>query len=309
MDALPIRNPGTPLYLEWIRGLRVDARRARAEAEAIEVRTTDRTDRVPRILRAVRLLDLTTLNDDDTEATVRALCARALRPLPPELAAAVGAEGERTCVAAVCVFDRFVRVARSALDDEGGVRVAAVTAGFPHPHAELDRRLAEVRAAVEAGAHEIDAVITRQHALRHDWPALYEEVRSLREASGSAMLKTILAAGDLGSLDAVAGAGLVCCMAGADFIKTSTGREEVNATLPIGLAMSAAIRRYRERAGHDVGLKAAGGIRRTDQALAWLRLAEEQLPGGAPPTAARFRIGASSLLGDIVETLAAQSGG
>lgn len=296
------RNPGTSLHVDWLSGLLTDLAAVRDRALALDTSSRAWRDDVERLVLAVRLLDLTTLTDADTVDSVRDLCALALRPLPRELSEAAGVEqgagGVAPRVAAVCVFDRFVEVARAALGDEH-VRVAAVTAGFPRAHTDLERRLEEVRATVAAGAHEIDVVITREHALRHDWAALHAEVSALRDACGPALLKVILAAGDLGPLDTVAGAGLVCCMAGADFIKTSTGREEVNATLPIGLAMSAAIRRYRERSGHAVGLKAAGGIRSPHQALAWLRLAEEETDGCAPPTPACLRIGASSLLGAL----------
>lgn len=308
MHAIMRRNPGTPLRLDWLEGLHLGTNDARAEALAIERRATTRSGGAQRVLLAVGLLDLTTLTDTDTEATVRQLCAQALRPIPPKLSQAAGSRADPPHVAAVCVFDRFVEAARSALGEDRGVRVAAVTGGFPHPHPELERRLDDVRATVAVGAQEIDVVITREHALKHDWPALYAELRSLREACGTAVLKVILAAGDLGALDTVTTAGLVCCMAGADFIKTSTGREEVNATLPIGLAMSTAIRRYRARSGNQVGLKAAGGIRTADQALAWLQLAEEQLAGAQPPTAAHLRIGASSLLEHLRERLSELAG-
>jgi deoxyribose-phosphate aldolase len=287
--------------VSWLADLHVDDGSTRAAAPELETRAAAHGERERRLRLAIGLLDLTTLNETDTDVTVRELCAQAVRPVPAPRGGH-DAETGPPHVAAVCVFDRLVPAAREALAGQD-VRVAAVAGGFPHPHPDRERRLEEVRKAVEAGADEIDAVITRDHALEGDWEALYEEVRDLRRACGRALLKAILAAGDLGSLDTVARAGLACCMAGADFIKTSTGRERINATLPIGMAMSAAIRRYRERSGHEVGLKAAGGIRTSEQALAWLQLAEEELGGEDALTPTRLRIGASSLLERLREGL------
>jgi deoxyribose-phosphate aldolase len=301
------RNPGTALELDWLDD--VSRRVAGADARAAEIAELIPASRgrAQDLTLAVNLLDLTSLNDSDTEETVRHLCARALEPIARELVAAAGPARRPPGVAAICVYDRFVPVARASLAGHA-VRTAAVTAGFPWPHAELEQRLDEVRATVAAGADEIDLVIDRRLPRLGNWEALYDEMRSLREACGPARLKAILAAGDLGSLLTVSQAGLVCCMAGADFIKTSTGREEVNATLPIGVAMAAAIRSYRERTGHAVGLKAAGGIRSARQAVEWLCLVRETL-GLEWLTRERFRIGASSLLDDLVLGLHAEADG
>ena len=298
-----IRNPGTALRPDWLEGLQVEPEAADRRVEEIRNRSTaEPGTAVARLLHAVRLLDLTTLAEDDTPADVRALCARARRPIGDDVLEAVGTSSGGIRVAAVCVFDRFVPVACQELGDSG-IRVAAVTAGFPVGLPALPERLDQVRETVASGADEIDVVIHRQHVLGRDWRALYDEVRALREACGPARLKTILAAGDLGGLAAVAAAGLVCCMAGADFIKTSTGRERVNATLPIGLAMVSAIRRYAERTGYTVGIKPAGGMRTAADALAWLELIRGEL-GAAWMTPVHFRLGASSLLGDIERRIA-----
>ena len=290
------RNPGYAFRPDWLEGLQVDAAFAASRAAEVATRASaDGRHDTEALLQVVRLLDLTTLTDGDTDETVRRLCASALQPVAPEILSALGVPQLTT--AAVCVYGRFVPTARAALAGSG-VRVAAVTGGFPFGHEAFGERLDDVRKAVEAGADEIDVVIDRNHALEGDWRALYDETRAFRDACGPARLKTILAAGDLGDLDVVARAGLVCCMGGADFIKTSTGREEVNATLPIGVAMIAALRCYADRAGHAVGLKPAGGIRTAKEALEWLQLMREEI-GDAWTTARYFRLGASSLLRDI----------
>jgi deoxyribose-phosphate aldolase len=253
------------------------------------------------LLRAVTLMDLTTLSGDDTEGRVRRLCAKARRPVRDDLLEAVGVPAERVRVGAVCVYHRFVAAAIDALAGSG-VPVAAVSAGFPHGLGPMDQRLREIEASVAAGAREIDIVVTREHVLTGDWHALYDEVRAFRDACGEAHLKSILATGELGTLTNVARASHVCMMAGADFVKTSTGKESVNATLPVGLTMARAIRAYAERTGYAVGFKPAGGIRTAKDAMLWMILMKEELgTGWLEPT--RFRFGASSLLADIERQL------
>jgi deoxyribose-phosphate aldolase len=204
---------------------------------------------------------------------------------------------EEVHAAAVCVYHRFVETAVRALDGSG-IPVAAVSTAFPHGLAPMEQRLAEIEASLAAGAREIDVVITREHVLVQDWRALYDEVQAFREACGDARIKTILATGELGTLTNVARASWVCMMAGADFIKTSTGKERVNATLPVGITMTRAIRAYAERTGYAVGFKPAGGIRTARDALLWMILMKEELgTGWLRPE--RFRFGASSLLADI----------
>jgi deoxyribose-phosphate aldolase len=246
-------------------------------------------------------MDLTTLSGDDTPGRVRRLCAKARHPVREDLLEALGVPTGSVRVGAVCVYHAFVETAVRALEGSG-IPVAAVSAGFPHGLGPLPQRLAEIEASVAAGAEEIDIVITRAHVLTGNWSALYDEVCAFRDACGPAHLKTILATGELGTLRNVARASLVCMMAGADFIKTSTGKESVNATLPVGLTMVRQIRAYAERTGYAVGFKPAGGIRKAKEALLWLILMKEELGSGwTRPD--RFRFGASSLLADIERQL------
>jgi deoxyribose-phosphate aldolase len=256
------------------------------------------------LLRGITLMDLTTLSGDDTDPRVRRLCAKARSPVRADLLERLGFGGhdaEAIRVAAVCVYHTFVETAVRALDGSG-IPVAAVSTGFPAGLSPLPQRIAEIAASVAEGAEEIDIVITRAHVLGGDWRALYDEVRAFRETCGHAHLKTILATGDLGTLRDVYRASLVCMMAGADFIKTSTGKESVNATLPVGLVMARAIRAYRERTGHLVGLKPAGGIRKAKEALDWLALVKDEL-GDRHLRPDLFRFGASTLLTDIERQL------
>lgn len=300
--AAPPRNPGVPLDLEWVRELRVNRSAVERRAATLGTRRSVKKQwQAAWLLRALTLIDLTTLSGDDTPAAVRRLCAKARRPLRPDLVQALGVGHLDLRVAAACVYHPFVETAREALEGSG-IPVAAVSTAFPHGLAPLSTRVGEIRASVEAGAREIDVVITRMHVLTGDWQALYDEVRAFREACGPAHLKTILATGELGTLRNVARASAVCMMAGADFIKTSTGKEAVNATLPVGLVMVRELRRYLERSGHQVGFKPAGGIRRAKEALHWLILMKEEL-GDRWLRPDRFRFGASSLLADIERQL------
>jgi len=214
-----------------------------------------------------------------------------------DLLEALGVEPGLVRVGAVCVYHQMVGHAVRALEGSG-IPVAAVSTGFPHGLSPLPQRIQEIGASVAAGAREIDIVITRGHVLTGNWEALYDEVRPFRDASGEAHIKTILATGQLATLRNVARASLVCMMAGADFVKTSTGMESVNATLPVGITMARAVRAYAERTGYAVGFKPAGGIRTAKEALLWLILMKEELgTGWMQPEL--FRFGASSLLGDI----------
>jgi deoxyribose-phosphate aldolase len=291
-----------PLELDWVEEVRVNRSAAERRAATLRTRRTVKKEwQAAWLLRAVTLMDLTTLSGDDTAGRVRRLCAKARRPVRPDLLEAMGAEQLPIRVAAVCVYHTFVETALEALEGSG-IPVAAVSTGFPAGLSPFPQRLAEVRASVSAGAEEIDVVITRSHALTENWRALYDEVRAMREACGDAHIKTILAAGELGTLRTVARASMVCMMAGADFIKTSTGKESVNATLPIGLVMARTIREYRERTGQLVGLKPAGGIRSAREALDWLALVKDEL-GDRWLRPDLFRFGASALLTDIERQL------
>ena len=296
------RNPGMPFEADWVEEVRVNRGAVERRAATQRTRRTVKKEwQAAWLLRAVTLMDLTTLSGDDTAGRVRRLCAKARRPVRQDLLAALGASRLPIRVGAVCVYHTYVETALEALDGSG-IPVAAVSTGFPAGLSPFAQRIGEIRASVAAGAEEIDVVITRAHALTENWRALYDEVRAMREACGDAHIKTILATGELGTLRTVARASLVCMMAGADFIKTSTGKEGVNATLPVGLVMARAIREYRERTGHLVGLKPAGGIRAAKEALEWLALIKDEL-GDRWLRPDLFRFGASALLTDIERQL------
>jgi deoxyribose-phosphate aldolase len=296
------RNPGTPLDLSDVSRLRVNRSAVERRAATLVKRRTVKKDwQAAWLLKAVTVMDLTTLQGDDTPGNVQRLCAKARQPVRQDVLDALGVGGRRIRVAAVCVYPSLVPAAAEALQGSG-VPVAAVATGFPAGQIPLELKLEEIRRAIRAGAAEIDIVISRALVLTNRWDALYDEVRSFRDACGPALLKTILATGELGTLRNVAVASHVCMMAGADFIKTSTGKETVNATLPFGLVMTRAIRDFHERTGHKVGFKPAGGIRKAKQALEWLILMKEEL-GDDWLQPERFRLGASTLLTDIERQL------
>ena len=296
------RNPGVPLDLAWVREIRVNRSAVERRAATIPTRRSVKTAwQAGWLLRAITLMDLTTLQGDDTPGRVRRLCAKARQPVRRDLLDQLGCGDLELKVGAVCVYHAFVETAVHALAGSG-IPVAAVSTGFPAGLSPLSTRLAEIDASVAAGAEEIDIVITRAHVLTGNWPALYDEVKAFRSACGDAHLKAILATGELGTLRDVARASAVAMMAGADFIKTSTGKEPVNATLPFGLVMARQIREYRQRTGHFVGLKPAGGIRTAKQSLDWLAMIKDEL-GDRWLRPDLFRFGASSLLTDIERQL------
>src|SRR5438105_5518957 len=297
------RNPGLPLDLDWVHEARFTNRSA-AERRAATLparRTVKKAWQAAWLLRAVTCLDLTTLQGDDTPGTVERLCAKARQPVRQDILERLGVGDLALEVGAVCVYHNLVAPAVDALRGSG-IPVAAVSTGFPAGQTPLETKLAEIRASLAAGASEIDIVISRAHVLTGDYAALYDEVRAFRETCGEAHMKTIIATGELGTLRNVRAASLVCMMAGADFIKTSTGKEPTNATLPGSLIMVRAARDYLERTGCRVGFKPAGGIRTAKQSLDWLALMKEEL-GDAWLNASLFRIGASSLLTDIERQL------
>jgi len=246
-------------------------------------------------------MDLTTLSGDDTDERVRRLCAKGRQPIQHDLVAKLGIGQLEIKVAAVCVYHTFVETALHALEGSG-IHVAAVSTGFPAGLSPLAERVAEIRRSVEAGAHEIDVVITRAHVFAGRWQALYDEIAAFKQACGKTHMKVILGAGDLLTLRNVARASVVAMMAGADFIKTSTGKESSNATLPVSLVMVRAIREYAQQTGMAVGFKPAGGIRTAKQSIDWLALMKEEL-GDSWLCAEMFRFGASGLLGDIERQL------
>lgn len=295
------RNPGMPLELEWIEAACVNRSAVeRRAATVVTRRTVKKQWQAAWLLKAITCIDLTTLAGDDTAGRVERLCAKARQPVRKEILAELLPSGSIQ-VGAVCVYHEMIETAVEALRGSG-IPVAAVSTGFPAGLNPLPLRLEEIRASVEAGAAEIDIVISRRHVLTGNWQALYDEVRAYREACGEAHIKTILATGELGTLTNVAKASLVCMMAGADFIKTSTGKESVNATLPFGLVMTRCIREYHERTGYRVGFKPAGGIRTAKDAMQWLILMKEEL-GREWLSPHLFRLGASTLLADIERQL------
>lgn len=296
------RNPGIPLDLDWVMGAHVNRSAVeRRVASLPKRRSIKKAWQAAWLLRAVTCIDLTTLAGDDTPGRVRRLCAKARQPVRPDMLEALNVEQPIT-VGAVCVYPNLVREAVAALQDTD-IPVASVATGFPAGQTPMPQRIAEIEQAIEAGAREIDIVINRTLVLTGNWGRLYDEVRTFREACGNtAHMKTILATGDLGTLKQVYQASLVAMMAGSDFIKTSTGKEKVNATLEFGLVMTRAIRAYRERTGYKVGFKPAGGISKAKEALAWQALMKEEL-GVDWLMPDLFRIGASGLLTDLERQL------
>lgn len=296
------RNPGMTLELDWVKEVRVNRSAVERRAATLPPRRSVKKQwQAAWLLRAIALMDLTTLAGDDTPGRVRRLCAKARQPVQAEILRALGMADAGLTTGAVCVYHEMIPVACEALEGTN-IPVAAVAAGFPAGLSPLKERIREVEASVAAGATEIDIVINRAHLFTGDWKAMYDEVAAFREACGDAHLKSIIATGDLAILRNVARASLVCMMAGSDFIKTSTGKESVNATLPVSLVMVRMIRAYAERTGHAVGFKAAGGIKTAKQSLSYLALMKDEL-GRAYLEPELFRLGASSLLGDIERQL------
>jgi len=294
------RNPGTPLDLDWVQSLTINRSAVDRRADTFTKRRTVKKDhQAAFLIRAIECIDLTTLSGDDTPSNVHRLCAKAKNPLSRETLAALGLNSVHT--GAVCVYHAYVADAVRNLQGSG-IPVAAVSTGFPAGLSPFKQRLEEIHQSVNDGAHEIDIVITRAHALNQNWQALYDEMKAFRDACGSAHVKAILATGELGTYTNVARASAVCMMAGADFIKTSTGKEPVNATLPFALIMTRLIRDYQERTGVKIGFKPAGGIRTAKQATEYLMLMKDEL-GNDWLSPHLFRIGASSLLSDIERQL------
>lgn len=296
------RNPGGALDLARIAALQVNRSAVERRAATLPARRTVKKEwQAAWLLRAITVIDLTTLAGDDTPGNVARLCAKARRPVRWDILEALGATTLPIHTGAVCVYHNLAPIAVEALTGSG-IPVAVVSTGFPAAQNPLPLKLEEIRSSVAAGAAEIDIVISRAHVLTGNWQALYDEVRAFREACGPAHMKTILATGELGTLRNVARASWVCMMAGADFIKTSTGKESVNAVLPVGLVMTRAIRDYYEATGYRVGFKPAGGVRSAKQSLDWLILMKEEL-GDVWLRPELFRIGASGLLTDIERQL------
>jgi deoxyribose-phosphate aldolase len=292
-----------PLDLDWVAGAHANKSAVERRVATLTGRRTVKKDwQAAWLLRAVTCIDLTTLSGDDTPGRVKRLCAKARQPIRPDMLAKLGLDGEKITVGAVCVYPNRVADAVRALQGTD-IPVASVATGFPAGQTPLPQRIGEIEQAIEAGAREIDVVIPRNFVLTGDWRALYDEIRQFRQTCGEAAhMKTILATGDLGTLKQVYQASLVAMMAGSDFIKTSTGKEPVNATLEVSLVMVRAIREYLERTGYKVGFKPAGGIGKAKQAMAWQSLMKEEL-GDEWLKPDLFRFGASSLLTDLERQL------
>ena len=294
------RNDGIPLDLSWVKAVQANTSAIERRAATLPGRRSVKKDfQAAWLCKAISLMDLTTLSGDDSEGRVRRLCAKARQPVRADLLKTLGMEGLTT--GAICVYHDMVETAVDALRGTK-IPVAAVSTGFPAGLSPLHLRLAEIGESVNAGAQEIDIVITRRHVLQGNWQALYDEMAQMRAACGDAHVKAILATGELGSLRNVARASVVCMMAGADFIKTSTGKEPINATLPVTLTMIRAIRDYHDRTGIRVGYKPAGGISKAKDALVYLSMIKDEL-GDLWLKPDLFRFGASSLLGDIERQL------
>jgi len=295
------RVPILPFDLGPVEDTKVNRSAVERRAATIPTRRTVKKEhQAAWLLQAVQNIDLTTLSGDDTPGTVRRLCAKARQPIRANLLKDLGVDRPIT-TGAVCVYHSMVETAVEALQGSG-IPVAAVSTGFPAGQIPFKQKIAEIEASVKAGASEIDIVISRQHVLTQNWRALYEEVKAFRETCGDTHMKSILATGELGTLKNVMRASFICMQAGADFIKTSTGKEPTNATLPVSLVMTRAIRSYYESTGYKVGFKPAGGIRTAKQSLDWLILMKEEL-GEEWMRPNLFRIGASALLNDIERQL------
>lgn len=299
-QAIEPRNPGMDLDMDWVRAVQANTSAIERRAATLPGRrSVKKAHQAAWLCKAISMIDLTTLSGDDTAGRVKRLCAKARHPVNPVILEQLGLPDLTT--GAVCVYHDMIETAVQSLAGTG-IPVAAVSTGFPAGLSPFHLRVEEIRQSVADGAEEIDIVISRRHVLQGNWQALYEEMRAFREACGDAHVKAILATGELGTLRNVARASLVCMMAGADFIKTSTGKESVNATLPVSLVMIRAIRDYYDRTGFRVGYKPAGGISKAKDALVYLALIKEEL-GDRWLQPDLFRFGASSLLGDIERQL------
>ena len=296
------KNLGLDLDLDWVLSTQANTSAIERRANNIGTRRSIKKQyQAAWLLKAITLIDLTTLSGDDTERRVERLCAKGKKPINENLAHALGVNDLAITVGAICVYHEMVKTAVMALKDSN-IPVAAVSTGFPAGLSPLNLRIKEIRESVRAGAAEIDIVISRRHVLNGNWKALFKEVKSFKEACGESHMKAILATGELGTLRNVARASIVCMMAGADFIKTSTGKENINSTLPVTLTMLRQIRDYYEKTGYHVGYKPAGGISKAKDALIYLSLIKDEL-GDRWLYPDLFRFGASSLLGDIERQL------
>ena len=297
-----LRNDGIPFDASLIESIQINRSAVERRAATISTRRTVKKQwQAAWLLKAISCMDLTTLAGDDTRGNVLRLCAKAKSPVRKDILEALGMDKAGITTGAVCVYHNLIPYAVEALSDTN-IPVAAVSTGFPAGQIELEDKLTEIRKSVAAGAKEIDIVISRALVLNSDWKGLYDEVAACRKACGDAHMKTILATGEIPTLTKVAKASMVSMMAGSDSIKTSTGKESVNATLPVTLVMVRMIREYLELTGYKVGYKPAGGIAKAKDALNYLFIMKEEL-GNDWLQPDLFRFGASSLLGDIERQL------
>jgi len=295
-------NRGTDFHADWLDGIRVNKSAVERRTSTLGGRRAVKKDaQIAFMLKAVSCIDLTTLAGDDTPGRVRRLCQKAMSPVRRDILEQFGMADMGLTTGAVCVYHAMVPEAAKVLGNSG-VPIAAVSTGFPAGLAPMETKLEEIRRSVEAGAREIDIVVTRANVLTGNWEALYEEVKAFKAACGPALMKTILATGEHGNLTQVAKASMVAMMAGSDFIKTSTGMEGVNATLPVSLVMLRQIRDFQDRTGMKVGYKPAGGIKTAKDAVNYLALVKEEV-GRDWLEPELFRFGASSLLGDLERQL------
>ncbi len=296
------RNPGIDFTPALFNDISINRSAVERRASTLgKRRSIKKQHQAAWLLKAITFIDLTTLSGDDTPGKVKRLCQKAKSPVRKDILNALAVDDLNITTGAVCVYHNMIKTAVSALQGTG-IPVAAVSTGFPAGQTPLNIKLSEIEASVADGATEIDIVISREKVLTGDWQAIYDEVKAYRQACQNAHIKTILATGELATLTNVAKASWVCMMAGADFIKTSTGKEPVNATLPVSLVMVRAIREYYQLTGYKIGYKPAGGIQTAKQAIEYMILMKEEL-GNEWLTPELFRFGASSLLGDIERQL------
>ena len=297
-----IRNEGLPFNTKYFDAININRSAIDRRVSTLSGRRSVKKEfQAAWLLKAISMIDLTTLAGDDTRGNVMRLCEKAKNPVRADLLQALGMENANLTTAAVCVYHTLIPFAKEALKGTS-IPIAAVSTGFPAGNISLEDKITEIKKSVAAGAKEIDIVISRDLVLESKWKELYDEIKLCREACGDAHMKTILATGEIPTYTKVAKASWVAMMAGSDFIKTSTGKESVNATLAVSLVMIRCIRDYYELTGVKVGYKPAGGIQKAKQALDYLILLIEEL-GNDWLTPDLFRFGASSLLGDIERQL------
>lgn len=302
INLTDVHNPGTKFNAKWIENIQINLSAVKRRCSTLTARRSVKKEwQAAWLLKAIACIDLTTLSGQDTPGKVRRLCAKARTPVSLQIQEELGIDELNLTTGAVCVYHEMVAIAVKALNGSN-IPVAAVSTAFPAGLSSMEIRVQEIKESVNAGATEIDIVVTRAHVLNGNWQALYDEVKTFKKACGKAHMKTIIATGELATLNNVAKASMVSMMAGSDFIKTSTGMEPINATLPVSLTMIRMIREYQDLTGFRVGFKPAGGISTAKDALSYLILIKEEL-GDEWLNPNMFRFGASSLLGDIERQL------